>query len=187
MALNPEGVGRSDRTMRRLAIVGFAGLVACVIVRAPTLLPPETELPILKVKLALNAGWILVFGPVVVTLALVYAVLRIVGRAAIHRMLAIVAFALPPLTVAFLSLQFFLLLAPPGQCNAFTRSRLLSDLSLDAFRPEYCMGVASGVQERMPWLLQPPILEGWSQASLPVVALVLSLWGWRRWMALTPV
>src|SRR5438552_6796776 len=60
--------------------------------------------------------------------------------------LARILFSLPALTSAFLSLQFFLLLAPPGECPTFLRWKYLTDFSVKAIKPEYCMGLDTQVQ-----------------------------------------
>src|SRR5579862_5046928 len=57
-----------DATVRRLAIIGAAGVIACVVARAPTLLQ-EFKIPVLDVKLGVNAGYVLVFGPLLIFLA----------------------------------------------------------------------------------------------------------------------
>jgi hypothetical protein len=97
------------------------------------------------------------------------------------RLLSAALFALPSLTATFLALQFFLLLAPKGECLTFDRVRYLVDSSLMAFQPEYCMGVPHEVQQGQPWLLQRPILQGWLQVLLPLAVLIITVSAWRRW------
>jgi hypothetical protein len=87
--------------------------------------------------------------------------------------------AIPCLAAAFLSLQFFLLLAPNEQCLTFPRWRYLTDWTLSAFKPEYCMSLPSETQERLPWLFNPPIVQAWAQVLLPLIALAFVIRDWR--------
>jgi hypothetical protein len=177
-----------DSTTRRLAIVNAAGLVACVVARAPTLLT-EVKIPIIDVKLGLNAGYVLVFGPLAVAVAAAviwYLIPRTPVKGAwtaVDKGIVGFLFALLPVICAFLSLQFFLLLAPPGTCPTFERWRYLTDIHLEAFKPEYCMGLPSATEDSMPWLLDPPIVQGWLQLLLPLVVAAAMISGWRTWSA----
>jgi hypothetical protein len=100
-------------------------------------------------------------------------------RADLH--LALILFSLPALTSAFLALQFFLLLAPPGECPTFLRWKYLTDFSIEAFKPEYCMGLDTQVQARGPWLMSPVILQAWFQVLAPVATAVLCFRAFRTW------
>jgi hypothetical protein len=171
--------------VRWIAIVDAAGVMSCIISRAPTLLH-EIELPVLG-KIPLNAGYLLVGGPLAILLAAAlfwYLASRAPAggtwTAADIRVSAVL-FAFPVLCAAFLSLQFFLLLAPPGACPSFDRWRYLTDFALGAFQPEYCMGLPQETQRGMPWLLEPPILQGWLQLLLPVGTALLMRAAWRAW------
>jgi hypothetical protein len=177
-----------DATMRRLAIIGAAGIIACIVSRAPTLLQ-EVKIPVLDVKLGLNAGYVLVFGPLLVFFAAITVWYltprtRLGGAWTISdRQIAAFLFVLPVVIAAFLTLQFFLLLAPPGTCPTFDRWRYLTDFHLEAFQPEYCVGLPSETQKSMPWLIDPPILQGWVQVALPaLVALVMGA-TWHTWLS----
>jgi hypothetical protein len=176
-----------DATIRRLAFIDAAGVIACIISRPPTLFS-ELKIPLIDVKLDLNAGYILVFGPLVIFLAGIvtwYLVPRTPtqrGWTPSDRRVAAVLFGLLPIICAFISLQFFLLLAPPGTCPSFDRWRYLVDFRLSAFKPEYCMGLPSATQERMPWLIEPPIVQAWAQVLFPMGAAVTMLQAWRSWL-----
>jgi hypothetical protein len=181
----------TDATLRRLAIIGGAGVVACVVSRAPTILQ-EIKIPVIDVKLAVNAGYILVLGPLCIFLA-VLAVWYATPRTGVtgvwtarDRDIARALFVLPSIAAAFLSLQFFLLLAPPGACTTFKRWRYVTDYHLEAFRPEYCMGLPPETQSRMPWLLEPPIVQGWFQVAAPIAVGVLLIMAWRSWSPRIP-
>jgi DNA-binding winged helix-turn-helix (wHTH) protein len=162
----------SDTTLRYLAIVDALALAGCVFARAPS-------------ELSINAGYILVFGPMLLLLASAWVAVRghrATGhwrRADLH--LARILFSLPVLTSAFLALQFFLLLAPPGECPTFLRWKYLTDFSIEAFKPEYCMGLDTQVQARGPWLMSPVILQAWFQVLAPVATAVLCLRAFRAW------
>jgi len=177
-----------DLTTRRLAIVNAAGLVACVVARAPTLLT-KLKIPIIDIELGLNAGYVLVFGPLAVAVAAAviwYLIPRTPVKGvwtAVDKGIVGFLFALLPVICAFLSLQFFLLLAPPGTCPTFDRWRFITDIRLKAFKPEYCMGLPSAMQDIMPWLLDPPIVQGWLQVVLPLVVAAAMISGWRNWSA----
>jgi hypothetical protein len=178
----------ADPTIRRLGIVGALGLLACVIARAPTLLGKFT-VPGLGVELSLNAGYVLVLGPLLILCGSIWAVygvssssLRRRHRDGFDRFLTALLFALPFLTAAFLAAQFFLLFAPKGECLTFDRWRYLTDIALRAFQPEYCMGVSDETSRNQPWLLQPPIIQGWGQVLLPLVTLAAMIWAWRKSM-----
>ncbi len=157
-----------------------------MIVRAPSVVD-EITVPLIDLKLKLNAGYILVLGPLLIVLAiLAIPFLREdTPQTRGKKNLANGLFrAIPPAGAAFLSLQFFLLLAPRGECNTFHRSRFLLEW-LQAFKPEYCMYLPAETQEHMPWLFDPPIVQAWTQILLPVVALALVIRDWRDLAAQT--
>jgi DNA-binding winged helix-turn-helix (wHTH) protein len=162
----------SDTTLRYLAIVDALALVGCVFARAPS-------------ELSINAGYILVFGPMLLLLASAWVAVRghrATGRwqrADLH--LARILFSLPAVTSAFLALQFFLLLAPPGECPTFLRWKYLTDFSIKAVKPEYCMGLDAQVQAHGPWLISPVILQAWFQVFAPIVTAVLCFRAFRAW------
>jgi DNA-binding winged helix-turn-helix (wHTH) protein len=164
----------SDATLRYLAIVDALALVGCAFTRAPS-------------ELSINAAYILVFGPMLLLLASAWIAVRGHGttgrwqRADLH--LARILFSLPALTSAFLALQFFLLLAPPGECPTFLRWKYLTDFSIEAFKPEYCMGLDTQVQAHGPWLVSPVILQAWFQVLAPVATAVLCFRAFRAWHA----
>jgi hypothetical protein len=157
----------------------LCAIAACIVVRAPTIFE-EGQIPIIDVRLKLNAGYVLVFGPLLILCgiaAITY--LRSSPAAKEDRFAGVLARAIPCLAAAFLSLQFFLLFAPNGQCNIFSRWRYLADWKLSAFKPEYCMSLPAETQERMPWLFDPPIVQAWAQVLLPFLALFLAVKDWR--------
>jgi hypothetical protein len=179
----------SDAAVRRFAIVGGIGLLGCVVARAPTLIG-RFAVPKLGLDVSLNAGYVLIFGPLMLCVGALWAAYGITApqrayqlRTRPHRLLAAVLFVFPAATAAFLTFQFFLLLAPEGKCLTFDRLRYLTDLTLQAFQPEYCMGVSSEAKQGQPWLLQPPILEGWVQVLLPLITLAVTVWAWHQWTA----
>jgi hypothetical protein len=175
-----------DPTTRRLAIVNAAGLVACIVSRAPTLLT-EAKIPVIDVKLDLNAGYVLIFGPLAAAVAAAviwYLIPRTPVKGAwtaVDKGIVAFLFALLPVICGFLALQFFLLLAPPGSCPSFDRWHYLTGIHLKAFKPEYCMGLPSATQESMPWLLDPPIVQAWLQVLLPLITAMAMIAGWRSW------
>jgi DNA-binding winged helix-turn-helix (wHTH) protein len=162
----------SDTILRYLAIVDALALIGCVFARAPS-------------ELSMNAGYILVFGPMLILLASAWVAVR--GHRAtgywqrpdVH--LARIFFSLPALTSAFLSLEFFLLLAPPGECPTFLRWKYLTDLSIEAFKPEYCMGLDAQIQVHGPWLMSPVILQAWFQVVAPIAIAALCFRAFRAW------
>jgi DNA-binding winged helix-turn-helix (wHTH) protein len=162
----------SDTTLRYLGIVDVLALVGCVFARTPS-------------ALSINAGYVLVFGPILLFLASAWVAFRghrAAGRwrqADLH--LARILFSLPALTSAFLALQFFLLLAPPGECPTFLRWRYLTDFSVQAVKPEYCMGLDPQVQAHGPWLWSPVILQAWLQVLLPIATAILCFRAFRAW------
>ena len=162
----------SDTTLRYLAIVDALALVGCVFARAPS-------------ELSINAAYILAFGPMLLLLASAWVAVRghrATGhwqRADLH--LARILFSLPTLTSVFLALQFFLLLAPPGECPTFLRWKYLTDFSIEGFKPEYCMGLDTQVQAHGPWLMSPVILQAWFQVLAPVATAVLCFRAFRAW------
>jgi hypothetical protein len=177
----------SDAALRRFAVVGGAGVIGCVIARAPTILDKFT-VPVLKVDLAANAGYVLVFGPLLLLAGVFWATYGASDHRLSHRhwekldwAFAGFLFVLPVLSITFLALQFFLLLAPKGECVTFDRLRYLTDPTLHAFQPEYCMSLPTETQGHLPWIIQPPVLWGWLQVLVPLLALALTAWGWRRW------
>jgi hypothetical protein len=177
----------SDPTLRRFAIVGGIGLIGCVIARAPTIMGKYT-VPGLGLELSLNAGYVLMLGPLLLFGGTIWAAYgagsssprrRRLNR--FDRFLAAVLFILPFLTAALLAAQFFLLLAPKGECLTFDRLRYLTDISYRAFQPEYCMGVSDEARQGQPWLLQPPIIQGWLQVLLPLAIVAVTARAWQRW------
>lgn len=171
---------KTDSKRRDFLILSLCCIAACVMVRAPSVLD-EITVPLIDLKLKLNAGYLLVFGPLLIVLAILAIhflredSLRTRGKKNFKNGLFR---AIPPFGAAFLSLQFFLLLAPKGECNTFQRSRLLLDW-LHAFKPEYCMYLSAETQEHMPWLFEPPILQAWMQILLPMIALAVVIKDWR--------
>jgi hypothetical protein len=172
--------------LRRFAVVAGVGLIGCDIARAPTIMGKYT-VPGLGLELTLNAGYVLVLGPLVLFAGSLWAAYS-AGSASPRRrhlssydlLIAGALFALPFLTAAFLAAQFFLLLAPKGECLTFDSLRYLSDSHLRAFQPEYCMGVSDEARQGQPWLIQPPILQGWIQVLLPLAILGVVIWAWRK-------
>lgn len=171
---------RKDLKRRDFLILSLCCIAACAIARAPSVLE-KIKVPLIDLELKLNAGYFLVLGPLLIVVAILAVHLlredtaRTRGKKDVKNALFR---AIPPLGAAFLSLQFFLLLAPKGECNTFHRSRLLLEW-LQAFKPEYCMSLPAETQERMPWLLEPPILQAWAQVLLPLIALALVIRDWR--------
>jgi transcriptional regulator with XRE-family HTH domain len=153
----------SDTTLRYLAIVDVVGLAGCFFARTPS-------------ALSVNAGYILVFGPILLCLASAWVAFlghRATGhwqRADLY--LAGILFSLPILTSAFLALQFFLLLAPPGECPTFLRWRYLTDFSVEAVKPEYCMGLDPQVQAYGPWLMSPVVNKHRSGTPTRMIAML---------------
>jgi hypothetical protein len=45
------------------------------------------------------------------------------------------------------------------------------------------MDLPPATQESMPWLLNPPIVQGWVQILLPLVVAAAMIAGWRHWSA----
>jgi hypothetical protein len=173
---------KSSKSLRYFGILSLCSLAACVIVRAPTIFE-EGQIPVIDVKLKLNAGYILVFGPLLIVCAIA-AITYLCRddrprRANEGAVAGILARAIPCLAAAYLSLQFFLLFAPKGQCNTFPRWDYLTGWQLSAFQPEYCMSLPAETQERMPWLFDPPFVQAWAQVLLPLIALGLAIRDWQ--------
>jgi hypothetical protein len=172
----------SAKPRRHYLYLSACSIVACVVVRAPSIFE-EGKIPLIDLKLKLNAGWILVFGPLLIACAI--AAITYLHRTADHSatgerpIAGFVARAIPCLAAAFLSLQFFFLFAPKGQCNTFPRLSLLTDWQLKAFQPEYCMSLSAETQTQMPYLLSPPALNAWAQVILPLIAICLAVADWR--------
>jgi len=174
----------SDQLLRRFLFVGVIGVLGCTIARAPSMLG-KLSVPVIGLELNLNAGYFLVFGPMLLLLGILWASAArpsIQHRSATGLTAAAVTTVLPVLSSAFLALQFFLLLAPKGECVQFDRWRYLTDLNLSAFQPEYCMNLAEGTQRSMPWLLNPPILQGWLQIFIPLIGAVSTGFAIRKWV-----
>lgn len=172
----------SAKPRRYCLYLSACALVACVVVRAPSIFD-EGKIPLIDLKLKLNAGWILMFGPLLIVCAIVAITYfhRTKDPSTISERPVgdIVARAIPCLAAAFLSLQFFLLLAPRRECNTFPRLSLLSAWHLKAFQPEYCMSLSVETQAQMPYLLSPPALNAWAQVILPMIAVLLVVADWR--------
>ncbi len=164
----------SVKPRRYYLYLSACALVACVVVRAPSIFE-EGKIPVVDLKLKLNAGWILIFGPLLIVCAV--AVIAYIHRSTDPSTISerpvagIVARAIPCLAAAFLSLQFFLLFAPKGECNTFPRLNLLTAWQLKAFQPEYCMSLSAETQAQMPYFLNPPALNAWAQVILPLIAI----------------
>lgn len=168
--------------LRSFAILSICSIVACVIVRAPTIFE-DVQIPVIDLKLKLNAGYLLVFGPLLIVCAIV-AIAYLCRDERRHRtnegaVAGILARAIPCLAAAYLSFQFFLLFAPKEQCNTFPRWTYLTSWKLSAFQPEYCMSLPAETQGHMPWLLDPPFVQAWAQVLLPLIALGLVIGDWR--------
>lgn len=171
---------KTDPKRRDFLILSLCCIAACAIVRAPSVLD-EITIPLIDLKLKLNAGYVLVFGPLLIVLVIlaIHFLREDTTRTRGKKDLKNGIFrAIPPVGAAFLSLQFFLLLAPMGECNTFQRSRLLLEW-LHAFKLEYCMYLSAETQEHMPWLFEPPMLQAWMQILLPMVALAVVIKDWR--------
>lgn len=171
-----------SKSSRYFAYLSLCSIAACVVVRAPTIFE-EGQIPVIDLKLKLNAGYILVFGPLIIVCAIA-AITYLTqesrpGRTNAGASRGLLVRAIPCLAAAFLSLQFFLLLAPKAQCSTFPRWRYLTDWTLSAFKPEYCMTLSAETQERMPWLFDPPVAQAWAQVVLPMIALGLVIRDWR--------
>lgn len=172
----------SAKPKRYYLYLSACALVACVVARAPSIFE-EGKIPLIDLKLKLNAGWILMFGPLLI-------VGVIIAITYIHRtsnlpttgerpIAGIATRAIPCLAAAFLSLQFFLLFAPKGECNTFPRLSLLTAWQVKAFQPEYCMSLSAETQAQMPYLISPPALNAWIQVILPLIAICLAVADWR--------
>ncbi len=181
------------RFVRRQFYPAVVGVVGCAVARAPTLLT-SIKVPGLGISLAINAGYVLDFGPLVLFLLAAVALLwdpnaagtarKQFAEAAHGRRLLLIASVLVVMVAAiFLTLQFFLLQAPPGGCDSFNRLRYLYDIGLPAFQPEYCIGSAADMQNAMPWLLYPPALESWLQIAACLGTLSLSIRQLKTWGA----
>jgi hypothetical protein len=177
----------SNKILRRLAIIDAFGLIGCVVSRAPTLMD-KLKIPVVDVTLSVNAGYLVIFGPGLLFLAVVWIAYAVRHRSPSEAvgysddlMLPGITFALPALTAAFLALQFFLLLAPPGECPTFARWRYLFDFSIREFKPEYCMGTDAATQAHIPWLMTPVIAQAWGQVIFPLATAVLSVQAFRLW------
>ena len=171
----------SSKSLRYFAYLSLCSIAACVVVRAPTIFE-EGQIPVIDLKLKLNAGYLLLFGPFLIVCAIAaitYGRAKRLQRTNEGTFAGILARAIPCLATAYLSLQFFLLLAPNGQCNTFPRWRYLTDWKLSAFKPEYCMSLPVDTQERMPWLFDPPVAQAWAQLLLPLIAVGLVIRDWR--------
>lgn len=181
-ALQQSADAASAKPRRYYLYLSACALVACVVVRAPSIFE-EGKIPLIDLKLKLNAGWILMFGPllIVCAIAAITYVNHTTNRStASERPIAgIVTRAVPCLAAAFLSLQFFLLFAPKGKCNTFSRLSLLTAWQHKAFQPQYCMSLSAETQAQMPYLLSPPALNAWAQVILPMIAIVLAVSDWR--------
>jgi hypothetical protein len=59
----------SAKPRRDYLYLSACSIVACVVVRAPSIFE-EGKIPLIDLKLKLNAGWILVFGPLLIACAI---------------------------------------------------------------------------------------------------------------------
>jgi hypothetical protein len=164
--------------------IALVSAVMVFVARAPTSLE-KVSIPIVDVELAVNAGYVLIFGATIITIAGVLLQAfsepnsEVMPDYTEKRLLSILYVA-PVLCAAFLSLQFFLLFAPPGECNTFDRTQLLTGFAKPAFQPEYCMGLTDHQQKHMPWLLNPPALNGWIQIAATLTAAWSFRAAWRK-------
>lgn len=175
--------------LRWMAVIAIASLAACAVVRAPTLIK-EFTIPLIGLTLDFNAGYLLSWGSITIAIAIGLLLLSYPRPAPIRRdaiPMAALLFGIVVLASAYLGLQFFLLLAPPGECNNFERLRYLTDASLQEFKPEYCMSLPAELQARMPWLIRPPMLQAWGQIVSVAGCAAFSWLLWKRVRPRKPV
>jgi hypothetical protein len=60
---------KESESNKYFAYLSLCSIAACVVVRAPTIFD-EGQIPIIDLKLKLNAGYILVFGPLLIVCAI---------------------------------------------------------------------------------------------------------------------
>lgn len=177
-----------DAFVRSTAATAAIGVVASVVARAPTFLQ---DVEVLGMKFSINAGWVLVFGPFLLFMAtswLSFFVARdcpATGKwGKSDRALARVLVIAVPTTVAFLSLQYFLLLAPSSTACG-DGWKLLLQPNHAPFQPTYCMTLPDTAQKLMPHVPEP-FLQAWVQAILPMVSGWLIQKAWVRWSLQLP-
>ena len=111
---------KTDPKRRDFLILSLACIAACAIVRAPSVLD-EITVPLIDLKLKLNAGYVLVFGPLLIMLAIlaIHFLREDIPRTRGKKDLKNGLFrAIPPLGAAFLSKSIHF---PPIAYSKFVR------------------------------------------------------------------
>lgn len=170
----------------RAVFLGFVTFfVGCVVARAPQLYLEKigsVELPF-----RLDAIKLILISPIA-SLILAFLLWRLASRVrdpyhwrSIE--LATVRFIVFLLggSFVFMLAQFFLILAPEGQCSSRPSFYILWQYSPGALKINHCMSSAGDINNTAFYYLDPMILHGWINIVLVVAAIVLVVLSWREW------
>ncbi|MEP0174156.1 MAG: hypothetical protein ABJH28_05105 [Paraglaciecola sp.] len=149
---------------KKLYMLAFFGLLSCVISRAPLLLDNAS---ILSISLNINAGYIVVFSPLILCIGLLFLLNsnQLVNKPLTRN--AKIAFIAICLFSFFLLVQFTLNFSIAGQCGEIPPSRFFWDFKLYEIKPEYCFsGISDDVQNQMPYIYAP--IQIWIYLALSV-------------------
>ncbi|NKJ72716.1 hypothetical protein GFL38_10620 [Rhizobium leguminosarum bv. viciae] len=170
-----------DPVRKFVVSVILALALALFIARAPTVYTGKIPLIGDYVPLNLNAVYLNIFGQILAVTAALYIWARLRGRPrfrgsypAFFRL----TFLLYILLLAFLALQFFIVLAPEGQCDRLPNFDCLWANDFGDVRIVHCMSGTEEINKQMPFYLRQQILQSWAMALCPLVAPGLLLHAW---------
>ncbi|MGR9400220.1 hypothetical protein ACU8M5_10785 [Rhizobium leguminosarum] len=162
-----------------IALLAFALFVA----RAPTAYTGEIPFISDYVPLKLNAVYLVVFVPVLATLAALYiwAGLRVLRR--FHpgdRTFFAAAFFVYVVLLGLVALQYFIVLAPQGHCDRLPNYSFLWTSAFGDMRIVHCMSGTEEINKFTPFYLRQQILQSWFMLLCPVIVAGLFLHAWQR-------
>jgi hypothetical protein len=191
---------RETKTFVTASIVAILGFVFGTISRAPTILAGFSKFGI---DLAINVGHIVVFGPLVLLVGIVWVriliervredseLLRPIGSRVLRgKGIGLGPFMLPGLAMLFLWVQFVQEFAPPekttptsiGSCDTFEPwKQMLFDWKLETTKYRYCFGGIDDQQEHMPEIFPP--YQTWVWLAVALLGTWLCTQNWWRWTA----
>ncbi|WP_339159054.1 hypothetical protein [Methylobacterium bullatum] len=191
-ASSPQGLSILRDPLLRNALILVAALAGALFVaRAPT--SYTGELPVIGdyVPLKLNAVYIVVFAPILATIACVALLIEASqqsggqswsrsGRKRNNRTLLAIVFAVIVGLTTAVSLQYFLILAPAELCPTRPHFDLLWTNLPGHNRITHCMSGTEEINKATPYYVEPQLLQAWAYVACLIATPVLLGAAWWR-------
>ncbi|AYG59922.1 hypothetical protein [Rhizobium jaguaris] len=151
-----------------LALLALSAFVS----RAPTTF--TGTLPLVSLPLNLNVVYLIVFGPpaaVIVSVVIWYLSrqLKVPVASDIGQLPLAVIFVLITALTAFLSLQYFVVLAPAGHCSDGGGFSLLFNNLDGTTQINHCMSGTEEINKAAPFYMYPQAAESWGMIIWPIL------------------